>query len=153
MLLQIQHHPFRILIQPLTGPHAVQSKGRQNSRRLLGRLPTDRRQQIRAQTAHQPVEPLLQRQMPRETEAVEAHDQRLERSLTQAAPTRLTGQSLTPLQHLLTTDPRGISDRRLVLGPTQQVQLTGEPHHLAPQRIVLRQQRLHVAGDPLLTWP
>jgi len=42
LLLQIQHHPFRILIQPFTGPHAVQSKGRQNSRRLLGRLPADR---------------------------------------------------------------------------------------------------------------
>ena len=101
--------------------------------------------------------------MGRKTTAVELLNQLLQSALTQCRPSRLLSQGLPPGPHLLAADARwslcrwlspgamgsGLRTNALALLTLQSLQLTVEPQHLATQSVVLRQQRLNIAGDPL----
>ena len=148
LLLQVQHHPPWVLLQPFAGPHAIQGKGRQHRRRRLGGRVANRHHQIRAEAGHQPIQPLLQREMARKRKTVEPLDQQLQPALPQRVPPRLAGQGRTPLAHLLATDPRRCWFSRCGAGwggiitparPPQPLQLAGQAQHLPPQSFVLGQ--------------
>lgn len=168
---QFGHHTLRLIIEPLRCADAIESKSGPDRQALATDRTSQRLLQIAPEARHQPLQPLLQRQQRIEAAAIQGLDQAAQpaglTAKAQITPPTLGSEGLPPALHLLSADPRWgwrwwwwlLLPGAIAIGPgsgtgtatlaLEQLQTSAQLLQLAAQGLILGQQGLDIAGDPL----